>query len=308
MSSLQDQAGALDQVALANAPSWSVRARAIYDLGKPNLSALVVMTGVIGFYLASGPIDWPRFVHFVIGLFGTSMGACGLNMVVERDIDARMQRTRTRPIPSGRISARGALFASLLMFGIGAVELAVFVNLLTASLALLTLVIYIFAYTPLKRWGPVSTWVGAIPGAIPPLMGWSAVRGQIDAPAVVLFGILFFWQLPHFLALAWIFREDYKRAGYRMLPGRDGTIRVAGLQMTICCLALIKVSLLLIPYGGAGPVYVIGAAIAGGVFLYFSSQVVARMDPKAPRRVFLTSIVYLPVLLAFIVADRVLLG
>lgn len=305
LSQLYDQAeGDLDRLQLPIRASFASRIRAYYELGKPNLSGMVVVTGVIGYYIASGTVDWWRFIHLVGGLFLTAMGACALNMVLERDIDAGMRRTRGRPIPSGRLKANEALAFSLGAFGLGFVELAVFTNLLTASLSLITLVIYAFAYTPMKKWGPVATWVGAIPGAIPPVMGWTAVRGQIDAPAVVLFGILFFWQMPHFLALAWMYREDYGRVGYRMLPGRNG--RIAGIQMVVCCVALLKVSLLLTPHGSAGAIYAVGAIVAGTIFLFFSIRVARRPGQQEARSLFRVSLIYLPVLLALIVIDRAL--
>ncbi len=306
MSSLHEQASG--SLAVPAAAGAAARLRAYYELGKPNLSGLVVVTGVLGFYLGSPAIDWWRFLHLVAGLFLTALGACASNMVIEHEIDRQMIRTRGRPIPSGRVSAREALAFSVGTFVVGFLELAVFVNLLTAALSFVTLLVYAFAYTPLKRRGPLATWVGAIPGAIPPVMGWTAATGQLEAPAWVLFGILFFWQLPHFLALAWIYREDYRRAGYRLLPGRDGTVRIAGLQMVLCCLALLKVSLLLVPYGGAGAIYALGALIAGGVFLYFATRVARGRGQREARRLFFASIAYLPVLLALIVVDRVLLG
>jgi len=284
------------------------RVRAFYELGKPNLSGLVVVTGVTGFYVGSTTIDWIAFLHLISGLFLTAVGACALNMVLEYDVDARMRRTQSRPIPSGRVTRTEALVFSLVTFAVGFAQLSAFINLLTAMLSLVTLLIYAFVYTPMKVRGPVATWIGAIPGAIPPVMGWTAATGSLDAPALVLFGILFFWQLPHFLALAWIYREDYARAGYRLLPGKSGSNHLAGVQMMLCCIALLKVSLILAAVGAAGVVYVAGALISGIVFAIYASRVARSATHRDARALFFASIVYLPVLLGFIVLDRALLG
>ena len=278
--------------------------KAYLDLGKPNLSGLVVITGITGFYVATPQIASLLFFHFVSGLFLTAIGACALNMVIERDIDKMMERTRNRPIPSGRVSVRGATIFSWLTFVLGFLQLAIFVNRTTAVLALITLVTYAYAYTPMKRLGPLSTWVGAVPGAIPPLMGWTAVRDNFEAPGLILFGILFFWQLPHFLALAWMYREDYGRVGYKMLPGDGKSIKIAGLEMTVCCIALIKVSVLLTMYGSAKSLYFYTAIILGGFFLLFALRVIQKQTIKSARELFLASIIYLPLLLAAIVVDR----
>lgn len=279
---------------------------AYLELGKPNLSALVVITGITGYYVATPHLVSWLFFHFVSGLFLTALGACAINMVIERDIDAKMQRTAGRPIPSGRVSVRGAIIFTWTTFILGFAQLAYFVNHTTAALALLTLVTYAWAYTPLKKMGPVSTWVGAIPGAIPPLMGWTAVRNSFEAPGLILFAILFFWQLPHFLALAWMYREDYKRVGYKMLPGKENSIKIAGLEMTLCCLALIKVSILLTLNGAAGGLYMISAVVLGGFFLAFALRVIYLQTIRSARHLFLASIIYLPLLLTAIVVDRLM--
>jgi len=285
----------------------AARARAFYELGKPNLSGMVVVTGVLGFYVGSDRIDGWRLLHLVVGLFLTSSGACAANMFLERRIDGAMRRTRGRPIPSGRVGASEAALFAAASFALGFAQLALGTNWLTAGLAALTLVVYAAIYTPLKRRGPIATWVGAIPGAIPPMMGWAAARGSIDAPAWVLFGILFFWQLPHFLALAWLYREDYDRAGYHLLPGRDGSIHVAGVVMTACCALLIAVSLLLVPFGGAGALYALAALGSGIVFFGFALRVALRPAQRHARQLFFASIAYLPAMLAIIVIDRALL-
>ncbi|MEE2901398.1 MAG: heme o synthase [Myxococcota bacterium] len=286
--------------------SFAQKCKAYLDLGKPNLSGLVVITGITGFYVATPNIATAQFFHFVTGLFLTAIGACALNMVIERDIDRQMERTRNRPIPSGRVSVRGATIFSWATFALGFVQLAVFVNRTTAILAFITLITYAYAYTPMKRLGPISTWIGAVPGAIPPLMGWTAVRNNFDAPGLILFGILFFWQLPHFLALAWMYRADYQRVGYKMLPGSGNSIKIAGLEMTVCCLALIKTSVLLTMYGSAQRFYFYTAIILGGFFLVFALRVIQKQTIRSARQLFLASIIYLPLLLATIVVDRLI--
>jgi len=286
--------------------TFAQKCKAYLDLGKPNLSGLVVLTGITGFYVATSNIATALFFNFVMGLSLTAIGACALNMVIERDIDRQMKRTRNRPIPSGRVTVRGATIFSWVTFALGFAQLAFFVNLTTAILAFFTLITYAYAYTPMKRLGPISTWIGAVPGAIPPLMGWTAVRNNFDAPGLILFGILFFWQLPHFLALAWMYRVDYKRVGYRMLPGPGNSIKIAGLEMTVCCLALIKTSVLLTIYGSVQRFYFYTSIIMGGFLLLFALRVIQKQTIRSARQLFLATIVYLPLLLATIVVDRLI--
>jgi protoheme IX farnesyltransferase len=286
--------------------SRGARLRAFYELGKPNLSFLVATTGVIGFYLASPAVSWARLAHLVAGLFATSAGAAGLNMVLERDLDSRMRRTRVRPIPSGRVSPKEALVFALIVFGAGFVELWGFANPLTALLALFTALVYAFIYTPLKPRGALAVWVGAIPGAIPPLMGWTAARGAVEAPALVLFGTLFAWQFPHFLALAWMYREDYLRAGFDFL-GQDRTGRRTGRAMVIGCVALLPVSLMLTVLDVSGWLVALGGGGCGIGFLWQAIRAMRRPSQLAARRVFFASIIYLPVFLVLIVIEKALL-
>ena len=216
-----------------------------------------------------------------------------------------MRRTADRPIPAGRMTAArgGRLGVGLSAAGVGL--LAATVNLLTAALALATVVLYILVYTPLKRMTPLNTIVGAIPGAIPPVMGWTAVTGRLGAPAGVLFAILFLWQLPHFLAIAWLFREDYRLGGFSMLPVVDPEGRATGRQVAVSCAALLPVSLVPTLLGLAGPVYFFGALVLGLAFLAVGLRMaVYRRGPEA-RRVLLASVTYLPLLLVLLVADRV---
>ena len=243
---------------------------------------------------------WGKIALALASACAATCASNAWNQAFDADID-RVNKP-FRPIPSGRMSAREGLIFALLIFALGFVELYVFTNLLTALLALATLAIYAFAYTPLKKKGPIATWVGAVPGALPPLMGWTAATGGVDAPALVLFAILFLWQLPHFLALAWIYRDDYGRAGLSLVPGP----RAMSIQMLAPALVLLPVSLLLVPIGAAGMFYGIGAAVAGVGFCAFAARAARRIGQREARQLFLASIVYLPIVLLFIAGDRFL--
>lgn len=287
----------------AIAPSTSIadRARAFYELSKPNLSFLVVTTGVFGFYLASSgiaSIDGWRFVHLVFGMALTAAGACAANMYIERNLDAIMVRTRNRPIPSGRIAPREALVFAAIAFAIGFVELFVFCGAEPALLSLFTLAIYAFVYTPLKRKGPIAIAIGAIPGAIPPVMGWAAVRGEIGVGGLALFAVLFFWQFPHFLALAFMYRDDYARAGFRFLPAHPGAAIVTGALLTLIASELPFV------LGLAGRVYLAGALVSGACFVCVCLRAAVELSAPRARSAFFASILYLPVLLILMLLDK----
>lgn len=318
-SSNEEVVTGLDGLAVERAPqvSLAARARALYELGKPNLSGLVVISGVLGFYLGSGgarAFDWARCLHFAAGTALTAAGACALNMYLERDLDRQMRRTRGRPIPSGRVSAESALVFSVVTFCLGLAELAIFTGPIPALLSLATLLIYAFVYTPMKRRGPVSIWIGAIPGAIPPVMGHAAVQGEIGAGGLALFAILFTWQFPHFLALAWMYRDDYARAGFRFLPeaprgggsasSLDPGART-GRNIALGCLALITASVTPWLIGTAGVLYLVGALLAGAAFLLPCVRVALDPSNDRARAAFIASVTYLPMLLALLVLDRV---
>jgi protoheme IX farnesyltransferase len=284
--------------------SIATRARAYYELAKPNLSGLVVVTGILGFYLASSglhSIDWWRFVHLSIGMALTASGACAVNMYVERDLDAIMRRTRSRPIPSGRVSAREALIFAIATFAIGFAELFIFCGVWPAMLSLFTLAVYVFAYTPMKRIGPLAIAIGAIPGAVPPVMGWAAVKGEIGIGGLALFAILFLWQFPHFLALAFMYRDDYARAGFRFIPARN-----TGPAIAIGSAMLLIASVMPFFLGLAGTIYFVGAIVIG--LLFFAPCLLAAIDLTAARArtAFIASVTYLPALLVLMLLDRVI--
>ncbi len=273
-------------------------------LTKPRITALVLVTAAAGFYLGSpGTLDPLLLVHTLLGVALVAGGTNAMNQVLERDVDARMARTRRRPLPSGRLSAgSAAIFAGTLAV-VGTAYLALAVNLLTGTLAALTFLIYDLVYTPLKKVHPVSTLIGAVPGALPAAGGWAAARGDVGAGGWALFAILFFWQLPHFLALAWLYREDYRRAGLAMLtvvdPGGDSVRH----QVLIYTLTLLPVSLLPVPLGLGGTAYFWGSIALGAVFLGCATGFAARPNPRTARRLFRCSVAYLPLLLGLLVLD-----
>ncbi|MBI2375264.1 MAG: protoheme IX farnesyltransferase [Deltaproteobacteria bacterium] len=277
------------------------QARAVYELGKPNLSAMVAVSGILGFSVAGRNFDVVMAVVLAMGLWLTSAGACGLNMVVERDLDRRMRRTEGRPIPSGRLSARSAITASLLAFLLGFVLLFTFFGWRPAALSVFTALVYLFVYTPLKSKGPIATWVGAVPGAVPPVMGWAAATGRIELPSLALFSVLYFWQIPHFFALAWMYREDYRRGGFDFVP--DGADRSIGAQMVGGALALLVASSSLVVMDVAGAFYAVGAALLGGSYFVSTLRLLGSRSPSRARSVFLWSIAYLPLLLVALVID-----
>ncbi len=241
------------------------------ELTKPRVTALVVLTAWLGFALAaprSGPHFSPLLVHMLLGTWLAAAGASALNQYMERDLDARMRRTQNRPLPRQRLTPRQALVLGAILAAGGTLELAIEVNILTALLAAFTINTYLFFYTPLKTKTSLCTLIGAVPGAIPPMMGWAAVRGQLDQEAWVLFAILFLWQLPHFLAIAWMYREDYARAGFPMLPVLDRQGGLTGGMIILYCAILIPVTLIPVLMGLSGCSYFYGALGLGLAFLF----------------------------------------
>ena len=274
------------------------------ELTKPRITTLVVITAGVGYAVgAVRGLDPAAFVALLIGTALVAGGASALNQYWEREADARMERTRLRPIPAGRVTPPEALAFGLAVAGAGLVLLAT-INGLTALLGLAALASYVLAYTPLKRITSLCTVVGAIPGALPPMMGWAAARGSVDAGAWALFGILFLWQLPHFLAIGWIFREDYARGGFPMLTVLDGDGRSTARQMMLYSAALIPVTLAAGALASAGTGYLTGALALGLVFFAASTRFAWKRSVAAARALFLVSILYLPALLGLLVFDR----
>jgi protoheme IX farnesyltransferase len=283
------------------------RASAFFALTKPRIVLLVLLTAAVGFYVAAPrDVGMVLFVHTLIGTALVAAGSSALNQVAEADVDALMVRTAQRPVPAGRLTrSAGAAFAATLG-ALGTGYLAAFVNPLTAGLAAATLGSYVLVYTPLKRRTSLATLVGAIPGALPILGGWTATGAGLGAPAWSLFGIMFLWQLPHFLALAWLYRDDYARAGLRMLSVGDEDGRRTFHQALLYAVALVPVSLLPTVIGVAGPLYFGGALLLGGWFVATAAAAARRRTAPAARRLFLVSIAYLPGLLGLLSLDKAL--
>jgi len=274
-------------------------------LTKPRLNVLVVATSAAGYYLgASGAIDAAAMTQAVGGTALVAGGAAVLNQLYERDTDALMRRTRLRPLPSGRVAPTDARMFGLLLSIAGVALLIARANVIAAALALSTLVIYLVVYTPMKRRTPLATLVGAIPGGLPALIGWTASRGRIDAGGAALFAIVFLWQMPHFMAIAWLYREDYGQAGFPMLPVIDPLGRRAGRQAVWYAAALVPVSLLPAFIGVAGSIYVVAAAVLGVALLALSARFAARRSDAAARALFFGSITYLPLLWIVMIADK----
>jgi protoheme IX farnesyltransferase len=274
-------------------------------LGKARITALVLVTTASGYVLgARGDIDLARLALTLVGTALASAGAAALNQVVERRADALMRRTASRPVAAGRIAPGVALAFGVVLSAAGVATLALAVNLLTAALGLATIVLYLAAYTPLKRRTALNTLVGAIPGAIPPVMGWTAVTGSVDAGAWALFAILYLWQLPHFLAIAWMYREDYARAGFPMLPVVDPGGESTARQVALATLALVPVSLVPTVLGLTGAVYFFGALALGMGFAACGLALALRRGRGAARRLLFASVTYLPILLVLMVLDR----
>ncbi|MGH9438783.1 MAG: heme o synthase [Terriglobia bacterium] len=276
-------------------------------LTKPEVNFLVIASTLVGFYLGSqGPLRWALLFNTLVGTFLVASGTATLNEYFERHHDARMKRTARRPLPSGRLSAAEGLCFGLLLSITGGFYLAWTVNGLASFLALLTLASYLLLYTPLKRKTPLCTLVGALPGAMPPLIGWAAARGSLAFEAWVLYAILFFWQFPHFTAIAWLYRKDYSRAGYVMLPPADNKGRFMATQVLGFSLLLIPVSIIPTLLGQAGSLYLIGAVALGLLFLYHGARLAIVRSAPLARRVLLASVVYLPLIYALMVVDKLL--
>ncbi|MGI8734356.1 MAG: heme o synthase [Pyrinomonadaceae bacterium] len=281
------------------------RIAALVELTKPRITFLIVLTSAAGFYLASpGNVNYRLLLSAMFGITLLSSGVATINQYMERDLDGLMRRTANRPLPSGRLLPWEALWFGASLIVLAEVYLAVLVNPLTGLLGLTVIAGYLFGYTPLKTKTSLSTLVGAFPGAVPPLIGWTAARGELSLEAWVLFAILFLWQFPHFLAIAWMYREDYARAGILMLPVVEPEGRVTRQQIVIYTVMLLPVSLLPYALGISGKVYLIGAAILGLVFLFSSVRAAISLSRHEARRLLLASVIYLPLLFILMVLNR----
>jgi protoheme IX farnesyltransferase len=281
----------------------------LLELTKPRITALVSVTAAAGFLLATprGALPWSGLAHAVVGIALVAAGSGTLNQYVERELDRRMRRTARRPLPAARMRPDAALLWGAMLASVGILELAFRVDPLTAVLAACTLAAYVFVYTPLKTRTALATIVGAVPGAMPPLLGWTAAAGEVGAGGWVLFALLFLWQLPHFLAIAWLYREDYRAAGMRLLTIDDPDFGRTARQSALWALALVPVSLAPVPLGIAGGVYLGGALALGGAFLAVAFAFARAPQVRSARRLLLASVAYLPLLLTVLVADHTML-
>lgn len=275
------------------------------DLTKPRITWLILITAGVGYYFGhQGVLQWATLLHCMLGTALIASGTAALNQWYERSSDAKMRRTEQRPIPAGNITPRAALLFGLGLSFVGYVELALGCNWLTVALGLFTELSYLCVYTPLKQRSPVATTIGAIPGAMPPLIGFAAASGVLTMEAWALFAIMFLWQFPHFYAIAWMYRDDYERGGIRMLPvvepDGESTVR----QMVLFSLALIPVTLLPRILSMTGNWYAIGAVIGGLFFFASCIRMVRDRSLLRARSVLLTSVVYLPVLFGLLILDR----
>ena len=277
----------------------------LFELVKARLTSLVLLTTAVGFYLGSGPpVDYAALFRVVFGTAAAAAGAAALNQWWERKADALMHRTRMRPVPAGRMRPAEALVLGLVLsiFGVGYLALAC--NALSAVLAAVTITIYIFAYTPLKRASTANTIVGAVPGAIPPVIGWAAARGAIDVGAWSLFAILLLWQLPHFFAIAWMYREDYSRARFRMISSDDLSGERSASQSVLFCILLLILGGLPAFVGIVTFAFLPIELALGGLFIAVAMRFLKLRTAGAARALFVTSIIYLPLLLTALVLTK----
>ena len=291
----------------ATTPDTAVRSRAadFVSLTKPRLNTLVLITTAAAYYLGDGHrLPWAHLVHTMVGTALVAGGASALNQLWERETDRRMRRTRLRPLPDSRLAPQDALWFGVLLSAIGTAELAFFVNVLTAAIAALTLISYVLMYTPLKLRTSLSTIVGAVPGALPAVIGWTAATDSLSAAGWVLFGIVFMWQMPHFLALAWMFRDDYANAGMPLLPVLQPDGRTTGHQAVLYSAGLVPVSLLPMLVGLSSAYYVVGAITLGAILFVLSLEFSSSRSMPSARRLFYGTILYLPLLWIVLLADH----
>ena len=301
---------AADASTAAVAPRTAAPSRWVdfYELTKPRMNFLVLVTTLVGFYMASGAhggtIHWLLLLPTLIGTALCAAGASVLNQYVERDLDKLMPRTKDRPVPGGRIAPSEAMTTGIVLGLAGVATLLLSVNALTALLGGLTLLSYVLVYTPLKRVTTLNTVIGAIPGAIPPVMGFTAVDNALSPAAIAIFAILFIWQMPHFLAIAILYKRDYALGGFKMLPVVDEDLSVTGRQIVLYSIALVPVSLMPVHVGLAGQAYFAVALMLGLAFLSFGVSCATTKTREDARKLFFASIIYLPALLGVLMLDR----
>ncbi|HEX8567945.1 MAG TPA: heme o synthase [Pyrinomonadaceae bacterium] len=276
-------------------------------LTKPRIALMLVITAAAGFYLGTANrFDWLLFVNSMISIALLAFGVATLNQYLERDTDLLMKRTAIRPLPSGKLSSAQALVFGILLCFAAEIYLAVFVNFLTAILGLTVIIGYVLLYTPLKTRTTLSTLIGAFPGAMPPLMGWTAAANEVSLGAWALFWTLFLWQFPHFLAIAWMYRDEYKRAGILMLPVVEPAGKITAKQIVIFAVLTLLISLAPFFLGLAGLFYLIGAALLGAWFLFAGIDFARTKSDEKARRLLKVSVMYLPLLFGLMVLNKAL--
>ena len=282
----------------------AAKLRDYYVLTKPEVNLLIVMAASAGYYLGlRGPFHLSGLLNTVFGTLLVASGTATLNQWMERFWDGQMRRTARRPLPAGRVSSREAFVFGLILSIVGGLYLALLVNRLSSALAISTLLSYLLIYTPLKRYTPLCTLLGAFPGAMPTLIGWAGAANTVNREAMFLFAVLFLWQFPHFLAIALMYREDYERAGYRMLPSFDRDARFTRAEIVVLTCALIATTLLPV-FAHNGPWYFASTLLAGGFLLYHSLRLAGSSSRLAASRLLHASVVYLPVVLAVMVLAK----
>ena len=279
-----------------------------WKLTKPEVNFLIVITTFAGFYLGcvaqSQDVPFLPLINVVLGTLLVASGAGTLNQYIERRFDAQMRRTARRPLAAGRLNAPAVLWFGITLSAAGSIYLAIAVNGLASLLAIFTLLSYLFLYTPLKRKTPICTLVGAVPGAMPPLIGWAAASGKLTFEAWTLFAVIFLWQFPHFMAIAWMYRDDYDRAGYVVLPHGHARPRFATLQTLLPLLTLVPVSLFPVFTGQRSVFYSIGAMLLSLGFFYYGAHFAVHKSTSAARRLLAASIIYIPLLFALMILLR----
>ena len=281
------------------------------DLIKFNISMLVLVTTYIGYYLglrSEGLFmieydSWRTLSLLLIGTFLSSSGAGVMNQFMERSYDSKMERTKKRPLPNKDISSKSALFLGAFLSLVGPLFLFFYINFLTGLTSFLTIFIYLFIYTPSKRYTSLNTIIGSVPGALPPVGGWAAATGKISNESLMLFGVLFCWQIPHFLSLAIIYKEDYSRGGFKMLPSITKNVNYVTFQILFFTMALLYTSIGIYSLDITSYVYAVGALILGIIFLFYSSSILFDYSSRKIKNIFIFSIIYLPVLLIMILID-----
>lgn len=293
----------MTSLVLETAPRLTAITRDYLELSKSRIVLMVLITAAAGYLFAAHTVDPLLMLHMLAGTALVAAGTNALNQYVEREHDAKMHRTRTRPLPAGRITPRAALIFSSAVAVIGTVYLGIAVNWLTAALGAFTLTSYIFVYTPLKRMSALCTLIGAVPGAIPPLMGWTAVTNELSAGGWIVFGILFLWQLPHFMAISWLYRDDYARGGFAMLAVRDENGTAVAREAVVYTLLLLPLSIAPALIGLTGLAYLVGAGVSGVALLAATIRFAGDRNAKNARGLFMISNLYLLTVMLLLVVN-----